>query len=103
MTDRSIKLWYRYRDAGNNKNHGTVVFKNDTGLSLALIDACIRERLIDGLWFVAENWDLPGLYFEHYERNELDHDWHEYDEVEETDKKGLRSLQQFLECIAAND
>jgi len=82
----AIVFVYLYRDGGNFKNWGEACFKNEQGLSLEEIDARIRESLIDGMYFSAEQVGLPTLYFE--ERNDaLDHEWHEFDQVREDEER----------------
>ena len=78
----AIVFEYLYRDGGNFKNWGEACFKNEQGLSLEEIDAQIRECLIDGMYFTAEKVGLPTLYFDEH-NDELDHEWHEYDQVKE--------------------
>jgi hypothetical protein len=74
---RYINFHYCYRDAGNNKNHGTVSFINTGEIGLSDLEKLIRSKLIDEVWFVAEEWGLPNLHFECWDRD-LDHDWHEF-------------------------
>src|SRR5690606_1346312 len=52
---------YLYRDAGNYKQHGSVVFGNPNNRRLNEVDQRIRAALIDGEFFVARHWGLPDL------------------------------------------
>lgn len=82
----NVKLSYLYRDAGNYKNFGEVVFWNDSNLSIPFLEESLFPNLIDGSWFVADKWQLPDLHFKEFDWNsELDHDWHEYEMMELTD------------------
>lgn len=72
----NVKLEYLYRDAGNNKEWAEVIFGNANGLSAEKVAARAEKHLIDGLWFVADKVDLPGLFAYPYDP-ELDHDRHE--------------------------
>lgn len=98
----NIKLSYLYRDGANYKNFNDVIFLNPSNLSLLAIEALIKEKLIDGAWFVANDWDLPDLHFKEYPWDfEIDHGWHEFEGVEETleivtDNKNIND---FLLCI----
>lgn len=49
------------------------------------IESAVRTSLIDGEYFVPEKWNIPRLSFEEYSP-ELDHDFHEFESVEETDE-----------------
>lgn len=73
----NVRFEYLYRDAGNFKNWGEVVFANPRNLSADRVAAVVEKALhIDGLYFVASELNVPDLHFA--ERNEkLDHDWHE--------------------------
>lgn len=83
----NVKFSYLYRDAGNYKNFGEVVFSNDKGLTIQEIQAVIFACLIEERWFVADRWSLPDLHFKEFDwDSELDHEWHEYEMLEETDQ-----------------
>jgi hypothetical protein len=77
----NIKFSYTYRDAGNNKIHGFVVFSNPENLSIDEIGKKISENLIDSLYFYPERINIPSLFFEKYSR-ELDSSWNEFEGVE---------------------
>lgn len=84
---KNIQFNYLYRDAGNYKNHGSVVFSNPAILSLEEIDKTIRERLIEGVWFLHEEFGVPPLFFNDHDVNGEDHGWHEYVGVEYTSEQ----------------
>lgn len=97
-----IKFKYLYRDAGNYKQFNEVVFANPDRLSVQEVDKAIRQRLIDGQWFVPEEWQLARLHSKDYPWDPaLDHDWHEYEGIEETMELATeeRSIDKFLESI----
>jgi hypothetical protein len=77
----NIRFNYLYRDAGNFKQYGSVVFRNPLNRSLAEIEAKLQQCLIDGMYFVAEDLNLPALQQYGYDAA-LDHDWHEFESVE---------------------
>jgi hypothetical protein len=98
----NIRFEYLYRDAGNNKRWGEVVFANQQGLDVNVIMAYIADRLIDGHFFEIHELDIPPLRFETYD-GELDHDWHEFsacmntgDEV--TDSQ-CRDISEFMKSF----
>jgi hypothetical protein len=79
-----IKFNYLYRDAGNYKIFGSVIFTNIGSKSIGSIELAIREKLIDNEYFIPEKWNIPRLSFGDYSP-ELDHDYHEFESLEETD------------------
>ena len=74
----NIEFSYLYRDAGNFKNFGTVVFANKNQTSLEKLNEMIKQRLVDEMFFDAVNTSVPSLFFDDYDE-ELDHDWHEFE------------------------
>jgi hypothetical protein len=68
---------YLYRDAGNYKLWGEVVFTNKQGLTIDKIEEKIRRLLIDNEYFEAEKIGIPVLRFEIHDP-ELDHQLHEF-------------------------
>ncbi len=82
----NIKFSYLYRDAGNYKNYGSVIFANPNNLSLEHLLELIRPKLIDGTWFHAKEWGLPDLHFDRWDE-ELDHGFHEFEGVEFTEEE----------------
>ena len=83
----NIRFNYLYRDAGNYKQYGGVVFTNPNGRPVNEIDQTIRAALIDGEFFDARQWQLPDLRSEEWD-DELDHEWHEFESVEEINDDG---------------
>ncbi|MDP2142183.1 MAG: hypothetical protein Q8L20_15350 [Gammaproteobacteria bacterium] len=74
---------YLYRDAGNFKLWGEVVFANKEGLDIDEIESKIRNSLIDGEYFYASKIGVPVLRFEKLVPA-MDHDWHEFVGVAES-------------------
>ena len=85
----NIKLHYLYRDGANYKKHDWIVFSNSSGMALTQIEETIRESLVEGEWFYASKWQLPDLHFEDWDE-ETDHNWHEFDCIEETDDTDVK-------------
>ena len=94
----NIKFSYRYRDGANYKNHYHIVLNNPAGITLTEIENMVRQKLIDGTWFYADNWNLPDLHFGTWD-NEIDHTWHEFDDVEFTNETGEVDFSHFLRAI----
>ena len=99
----NIKLEYVYRDAGNYKNHGSVVFANLKNRPLAEVVELIAERTVSYLiWkysemFFASDWGIPDLHFTEFDwDDELDHYFHEIENVGETNEKAVYDLEDFL-------
>ncbi len=93
----NIKLHYLYRDGGNNKRYNAVVFSNPENLTIPLVQAVLKQHMLEGEWFYADRWKLEDLHFPRWDR-ELDHDLHEIHELEETQEPptDTRTLQEFL-------
>jgi hypothetical protein len=97
---QNIKFSYLYRDGGNYKNFGSVVFKGDDQIKLEDLEVLIKSKLIDGTWFYASQWRLPDLHFSIWD-NEADHTFHEFEALEYTDETVNIpfTLQQFIFLI----
>jgi hypothetical protein len=81
----NILFCYKYRDGANNKQYNEIIFANPQNTELKEIELLIRQKLIDGLWFVVDDWKIPNQFIKNYMwGNEIDHNWHEFDGVEET-------------------
>ena len=87
----NILVEYLYRDSGNNKLWGGVVFSNKMDIDVCDLELCIRKSLIDGEFFVAKSVEVPSLRFDVYDE-ELDHGWHEYFGIRKTDVNPNDSL-----------
>lgn len=89
-----------YRDAGNYKQYGSVVFARQTDMEIAEVEKAIRSRLIDEMYFVAGEWGVPALHAYAYDED-LDHGWHEFVGVEETEDAAGdgRTMEGFLKRV----
>ena len=83
VTNNNIKFNYLYRDAGNYKEFGEIIFTNQDSKSVEGIELVIRKNLIEGEFFIPEKWNIPRLTFDFYSPV-LDHDYHEFESVELT-------------------
>ena len=58
--------------------------------------------MIDETWFFADEWNLPDMHFQEFPWNsEIDHEWHEFDCLEETTEQSIenKSIEDFLNLI----
>ena len=95
----NIQFNYRYRDGANYKQYNIEVFSNLSGLLLEEIDGAIKSVLIDGEWFYAEKWALKDMHVYKWD-NSIDHEWHEYVDVEITEEAVTKGdIQDFLILI----
>jgi len=98
----NVRFEYLYRDAGNFKNWGEVVFSNPRNINADVVAAMADKVLIDHAYFVASKASVPDLHFaQHIE--ELDHDWHEVCAFQPTDDAPNdpqgRDVEEFIESL----
>lgn len=82
----NTKFTYLYRDAGNYKNWGEVVFSNTQAIPIDQINERIESLLIDKQNFVASDLKLPDLHFEKHDPAS-DHSWHEFSSCTDTEEE----------------
>lgn len=82
-SEPNLKLNYRYRDAGNYKQFGSVIFSNSNKVTIDEATKLLQEKLISSDFFVPKDWNLLPLHFHPYDP-ELDHEYHEFESWEET-------------------
>lgn len=95
----NVRFEYLYRDAGNFKNWGNVVFSSLENEAVEDLTQRLRSHLIDGSFFIAKKAAVPDLHFDKFDED-LDHGWHEFASLEyvsvpPTDIKD-RGIEQFL-------
>lgn len=97
---KNIQLNYRYRDAHNYKEFGSVVFSNATSLTPEEATSLLLPKLISEEFFVPDDWGLPRLHASPYDPA-VDHEWHEFEEFEETNDLATdeREIGEFLEGV----
>jgi hypothetical protein len=91
----NLKLNYLYRDSSNYKQYGSVVFANPNNIAIKTVEQIVIGNLIDGEYFIAQDWDIPELLFD--DTTEGDHQWHEFDSVEATEEPAFSNL--FIEQL----
>jgi hypothetical protein len=87
----NIRFEYLYRDYGNLKRWGEVIFSNPDSMKIDEIRSRAEEMLIDGLYFWASKAKLPDLHFEDHIEH-LDHAWHELHSFQYTDEAPLTPI-----------
>lgn len=97
----NVKFVYLYRDAGNYKRWGQVVFSNAEGISLQVIQDVFRNAFDSDSYFIAQQIRVPELFlWNETPATTDDHCFHEFAAVEAcadtpTDDHG-RSIKSFL-------
>ena len=100
----NIKFNYEYRDAGNYKQFGSIVFANPSNiLDLESLEKTIRYYLFDAEFFYPFKLSIPSLHFDNW-NTELDHFWYRFESVEHSqvapnDLKS-RTVEQFISEIS---
>ena len=95
----NIKFEYLYRDGANYKQRNSVVFSNTKGKTIQEIENAIKAALIDEVWFYANKWNLKDLHVYLWDE-EIDHSWHEYDFIEETEENATNGdIEDFISLI----
>lgn len=73
----NVRFEYLYRDAGNFKRWGEVVFFNANNIGQDTLAAICGAALpLDSIYFLPDQVGVPNLHFEDW-IDSLDHDWHE--------------------------
>jgi hypothetical protein len=102
---QNIKFSYLYRDYGNNKVHGEVIFSNPENLSPEFIAAELKKRFMDEIWFIPSLMKIPHLFFEDYAYDpELDHPYNEFSGIEGADEKATdgRDVSELIKSDVEN-
>jgi hypothetical protein len=97
----NIKFSYLYRDAGNYKQWGSVIFSNSEGLPLDTVAKALKDTFLQDGLFVAHQIRVPEVFF--YGRGHAtsdDHCFHEFNVVEasldDPNDPYSRSITQFI-------
>jgi hypothetical protein len=94
---KNLRLNYRYRDAHNYKEFGSVVFANPTRMSVDATTALLRGKLKSEEFFVPQDWGQPRLHVRPYDPA-VDHAWKEFKLTDEADTDE-REIGEFLEGL----
>ncbi len=102
ILDMNIKFHYLYRDGANYKQCSSVVFSNKSDYTVQEVEDAMKTVLIDELWFYANKWNLKDLHLHQWDE-EIDHSWHEFDFVEETEEDATNGdIADFIALINAS-
>lgn len=100
----NIKFFYLYRDAGNYKAWGEIVFSNIEKMALAEVTARLRSAFSQEILFVADQIHVPEVFL--YNGSKVtsdDHCFHEFDAVEISNEQANdereRSTKRFVEEV----
>ena len=82
----NVEFEFRYRDWGNFKRYGAVVFRNQHSLNCAEIRQRVMRASTDGQFFDASHLGVPELFFSDSPFDpDLDHSQHEFCSASETE------------------
>jgi hypothetical protein len=102
----NIEFSYMYRDGGNYKKFGRVVFSNPDQVASQSVTEELRQAFDGGELFIAEQIRLPEVFL--YAGGSFsydDHCYHEFDAARPTadlaDDKHGRSIGEFVAEVAA--
>ncbi|MBW4888253.1 hypothetical protein KXQ82_00935 [Mucilaginibacter sp. HMF5004] len=95
----NIKFSYLYRDGGNYKAFGEVVFANPDDIPLAEVEAGIKAKLIDETYFYHKEFGVPNLLLGTFD-DDFDPTWHEFESVAETCESAVFSLSLWVSVIS---
>ncbi len=96
VSNNNLKFEYLYRDAGNYKQFGQLIFSNPTHLDLKTATSKIREKLIDTEFFYPAKVGVPHF-------NKIDFDlnceWYEFLQFSSTDENPTEKIdiESFIE------
>ena len=100
----NIKFIYLYRDAGNYKQWGVVVFRNPEAVPSAEVEQRLRKAFFQNELFIAGQIGVPERFlYASGEATEDDICFHEFDSVETTEEvpndSANRSIAGFLRDV----
>ena len=101
----NICFEYLYRDAGNFKTWGKVIFSNPNELAIGGVITAAQDALIDGCHFNALQARLPDLQPRDGGKP-IEHGWHEAFCFSNTHEPACdrhhRSIEAFVDCLHRN-
>jgi len=100
----NVKLNYLYRDAGNYKSWGYLIFRNPEGLLINDIEHRLRQSFFQHDLFIASQIGVLEVFlFGTDNATEDDICFHEFDSVELTNDasndQGNRTISEFLQVV----
>jgi hypothetical protein len=99
----NVKFEYLYRDAGNFKRWGEVVFSNANNIRQDTLAAISGAALpLDSIYFLPDQFGVPNLHFDEWVEG-LDHDWHEIHSFNLSDAlpndRQARDIETFIQSL----
>ncbi|WP_228236016.1 hypothetical protein [Allomuricauda sp. M10] len=85
----NLKFEYLYRDAGNYKQFGELVFSNPNNLSAEEADLKLRAKLIDKEYFYPSQVGVPKFDQSDFE---FDSEWYEFSRFSLTNQNLTESI-----------
>jgi len=98
----NILFGYLFRDDGNYKTFGEVVFSNQNNVRLDLVLLFIEARLIEGTWFNPDLWLIPRFSFHKINAFGIDdYLWYEFDGIasKANNTKVIMDISDWLKVI----
>ena len=101
----NIEFRYTYRDGGNYKKRGSVVFSNPDQLDNGSVESALRHAFLEDGLFIASQIRVPEVFlFAGGTFSSDDHCFHEFDRVRSTtnraDDTHGRSIGEFLREVS---
>ncbi len=100
----NVRFNYLYRDAGNYKSWGAVIFRNPDGLPISEIESRLRKAFFQYDLFIAGQIGVLEVFL--YDKSDATEDdvcFHEFDSVEFTNEVPTdamdRTAAEFLEVV----
>jgi hypothetical protein len=97
----NVEFIYLYRDGGNYKKWGKVIFSNPDGMNTESAERKLRQGFLEDGMFVASQIRVPEVFlYADYGFSSDDHCYHEFDGVRPTtssaDDTHGRSIGEFI-------
>jgi hypothetical protein len=97
----NVEFSYLYRDGGNYKRFGRVVFSDPEQISCGAIIGALTEAFLEEGLFIADQVRVPEVFlFANGELSFDDHCYHEFDAVRATEKEPndlhMRTISEFV-------
>jgi hypothetical protein len=102
----NVEFTYFYRDGGNYKKFGRVVFTNPDQIACGTIEEALTEAFLEDGLFIADQARVPDVFlFANGKLSFDDHCYHEFDTVRPTGEgptdEQMRSITDFVSEITA--
>jgi hypothetical protein len=97
----NLEFRYLYRDGGNYKKFGNVIFSNPQQISSGTVEKALTEAFLEDGLFIADQVRVPDVFlFADGQLSFDDHCYHEFETVRTTDRNSTdayaRTIGEFL-------